>query len=86
MENFRKDIRMKVCKLKPDKATCSNCLISQLGFGIVKECADCKINKDYELISVGSSFFIGSYAVILDDGELKKVSFKKIYDVREVIK
>ena len=76
---------MKICKVKPDHATCSACVETQQIFDVVDDCSKCKLNTEiYELLQMGTSFWSGDYAMVQKDGKIQKVSLKRIYDVREV--
>lgn len=74
---------MMIAKLKPDSSTCRGCLNAQMEYGQVEDCSKCsKNNKECQIISTGTSFWSGDYAVIVVDGEMKKVSMSRLYDVR----
>lgn len=75
---------MLIAKLRPDWSTCRNCLDMQIEYGRVENCKQCSINnKECQIISTGTSFWSGDYAVVLVDGEMKKVSMSRLYDIRE---
>lgn len=75
---------MLIAKLKPDLSTCRNCLDMQIEYGQVENCSKCSVNnKKCQIVSTGSSFWSGDYAVVLVDGEMKKVSMSKLYDIKE---
>ena len=75
---------MLIAKLKPDTFTCRNCLDIQMEYNQVEDCSKCSVNnKECQIISTGSSFWSGDYAVILVDGEMKKVSMSRLYDIKE---
>lgn len=77
---------MKICKVKPDSATCHACMETQEMFGVVDDCSRCDVNiREYELVKVGVSFW-GSYALVMHDGVIEKVSLKRVYDIQEVEK
>ena len=72
---------MKICKVKPDHATCSACVETQQIFDVVDDCSKCKLNTEiYELLQIGTSFWSGDYAMVQKDGKIQKVSLKRIYD------
>lgn len=74
---------MKTCRKKPNHFTCSNCLDMQISFGVVEDCSKCSVNtKRYEIADIQSTFF-GTYALLLSDGEISKVSINDIYDIKE---
>ncbi len=74
---------MLVAKLKPDWSTCRNCLDMQIEYGQVENCKKCSVNKECQIISTGSSFWSGDYAVVLVNGEMKKVPMSRLYDIKE---
>jgi hypothetical protein len=74
---------MLIGKLKPDTFTCRNCLDMQIEYGQVENCKKCSVNKECQIISTGSSFWSGDYAVVLIDGKMKKVSMSRLYDIEE---
>jgi hypothetical protein len=42
---------MKICKVRPDRSTCSACIATQEMFNVVDDCSKCKLNTDiYELL------------------------------------
>lgn len=46
---------MKICKVRPDRSTCSACLATQEMFNVVDDCSKCKLNTDtYELLQIGA--------------------------------
>lgn len=74
---------MLVAKLKPDFLTCRNCLDIQMEYDQVEDCSKCSVNnKECQIISTGSSFWRGDYAVVLVDREMKKVSMSRLYDIK----
>ena len=77
---------MKICKVKPDRSTCSACLDIQEMCNVVDDCSKCKSNTDtYELLQIGTGFFSGDYAMVQKDGKITKVSLSRIYDVKEAL-
>lgn len=77
---------MKMCKVKPELHHCRSCLEMQETLGIIQSCSNCFSEIDeYELLNVGSSFWVGDYAMVCRNGIVKKVSLDRIYDVREII-
>ena len=75
---------MLIGKLKPDIFVCRNCLDMDIEYGQVLDCSKCSINnKECEIISTGSSFWNGDYAVVLVNGEMKKVPMSRLYDIKE---
>ena len=77
---------MKICKVKPDRSTCSSCLDIQEMYNVVDDCSKCKLNTDtYELLQIGTGFFSGDYAMVQKDGKITKVSLSRIYDVKEAL-
>ena len=77
---------MKICKVKPDRSTCSDCLDIQEMYNVVDDCSKCKLNTDtYELLQIGTGFLSGDYAMVQKDGKITKVSLSRIYDVKEAL-
>lgn len=77
-------MHMLIGKLKPDFSTCRNCLNIQMEYDQEEDCTKCSINnKECQIISTGSSFWSGDYVVVLVDGEMKKVSMSRLYDIKE---
>ena len=77
---------MKICKVRPDRSTCSDCLATQEMFNVVDDCSKCKLNTDtYELLQIGAGFFSVDYAMVQKDGKITKVSLSRIYDVKEAL-
>lgn len=37
---------MKICKVRPDRSTCSACIATQEMFNVVDDCGKCKLNTD----------------------------------------
>lgn len=75
---------MLIAKLKPDTFTCNNCLDIQVQYSKFEDCSKCSMNnKECQIISTGTSFWSGDYAVVLVDGEMKKVSMSRLYDIKE---
>ena len=40
-------------------------------------------NTECQIISTGSNFWSGDYAIVLIDGKFEKVSQSRLYDIRE---
>lgn len=77
---------MKICKVRPDRSTCSACLATQEMFNVVDDCSKCKLNTDtYELLQIGAGFLSADYAMVQKDGKITKVSLSRIYDVKEAL-
>ena len=75
---------MKICKVRPDRSTCSDCIATQEMFNVVDDCSKCKLNTDtYELLQIGTGFWSGNYAMVQKDGEITKVPLNRVYDVKE---
>ena len=71
---------MKICKVRPDRSTCSACLATQ------EMCSKCKLNTDtYELLQIGAGFLGVGYAMVQKDGKITKVSLSRVYDVKEAL-
>lgn len=75
---------MKICKVRPDRSTCSACVATQEMFNVVDDRGKCKLNTDtYELLQIGTGFWSGNYAMVQKDGEITKVPLNRVYDVKE---
>lgn len=75
----------KICKVRPDRSTCSACLETQMMFDVVDDCSKCDLNiRKYELLQIGTSFWSGDYAMVQYNGEIEKVSLSRVYDIKEV--
>ena len=75
---------MRICKVKPDRSTCSACLATQEMFDVVDDCTKCELNqREYELLNFGTGFWSGDYAMVLYDGKIKKVPLSGVYDIKE---
>lgn len=74
---------MKTCKVKPTADDCCSCMDIAETFDSIPDCKTCIHNtKRYELIEIVTNFW-GSSAILQADGELKKVSLSRIYDIRD---
>ena len=74
----------RLCKVKPSKYVCATCIDMQESCNQVKLCSDCDFNdRTYEIIEFGHGLFTGTYALVLYDGKIKKVSIDRIYDIVE---
>lgn len=75
----------KICKVRPDRSTCSACLETQMMFDVVDDCSKCDLNiRKYELLQIGTSFWSGDYAMVQYNGEIEKISLSRVYDIKEV--
>ncbi len=70
---------MLVAKLNPIFPICRDCTDTQL----IEDCKKCTLRKKCQIISTGSNFWSGDYAIILIDGKFEKVSQSRLYDIRE---
>ena len=76
---------MKICKVRPDRSTCSACVATQEMFNVVDDCSKCKLNTDtYELLQIRTGFWSGDYAMVQKDRVITKVSLSRVYDVKEI--
>ena len=76
---------MKICKVRPDRSTCSTCVATQEMFNAIDDCSRCKANADtYDLLQIGTGFWSGDYAMVQKDGIITKVSLSRVYDVKEI--
>ena len=73
---------MKVCKVRPDRSTCSQCLAMSDLVGIIPDCKECA--DTYGLLQIGAGFLSVGYAIVQRDGNITKVSLSRVYDVKEV--
>ncbi len=74
---------MKICRVFPSSGTCDVCMNYADMDGSVPNCMACKQKqKTYELLQIGAGFF-GSYAFVLADGKIEKVSLDRVFDIRE---
>lgn len=77
---------MKICKVRPDRSTCSDCLTTQEMCNVVDDCSKCKLNTGtYKLLQIGAGFLSVDYAMVQKDGKITKVSLSRIYDVKETL-
>ena len=75
---------MKTCKVKPSISACRMCMDTPFTSSGIPDCKSChEFDPICELLSVGTSFWNGDYAMILRDGKIEKVSSDQIYDVKE---
>lgn len=75
----------RLCKIKPDSATCSACVETQMMFDVIDDCSKCDLTtREYELLQIGTGFWSGDYAMVQYNGIIKKVSLSRIYDIKEV--
>lgn len=75
---------MLIAKLNPTSLICRHCIDAQLMYEQIEDCSKCTLNnKECQIISTGSNFWSGDYAIILIDGKFKKVSQSRLYDIRE---
>ena len=71
-------------KLHTTHSTCRHCIETQAMYEQVEDCNKCTLrNKECQIISTGSNFWSGDYAIILIDGKFEKVSQSRLYDIRE---
>ena len=80
---------MKVCKIKPSSTywdTCRQCLDVWETTGVTTDCSKCylKNSLEGEILSYGSSFWSGDYAMVQINGKIEKIALSRIYDVRDV--
>lgn len=76
---------MKVCKIRPQLSTCRGCTEYADLFGEIPDCSHCIYQTtEYEILQFVSGFLSCTYVLILKDGEVKKVSIDRIYDVKEI--
>lgn len=74
-----------ICKVKPDANHCCSCIDIQEKEKKTIECETCDlVTREYEIISLGHSFWKGDYAMVLDisAGTIQRVSLDRIYDVK----
>lgn|GEM_PF-784010 len=68
---------MKICKVKPTKATCSACIATQEMFNCIDSCFECELI--YDLLYIDTK-----YALVQFNGKIEKVNIKRVYDVEEM--
>jgi hypothetical protein len=51
--------------------------------GAIPNCSECVYDEPCELISVGTGFWSGDYAMVLRNGQIEKVSLYRVYDIKE---
>lgn len=73
---------MLTCKIHPRPWRCRACIDVEDHFGMVPDCSEC-METTYELISTGTSFWSGDYAMVVVDGQVERISLDRIYDVKE---
>lgn len=73
---------MKVCKVRPDRSICSQCLAISDASGIIPDCKACA--DTYELLQIGAGFLSVGYAIVQKDGKITKVALSRVYDVKEI--
>lgn len=75
---------MKTCKVIPERSYCSACIETQMMFDTVDDCSQCKLNnREYELVSVGTGFWSGDYAMVQYNGKITRVPLSYVRDVKE---
>lgn len=76
---------MKVCRVQPDYNTCCDCIDTQIKTGKHKKCVECELDpREYEILQFIYDAFGRAYALVLQDGVVKKIPIKRIYAIREV--
>lgn len=76
-----------ICKVRVDaRNVCYGCLDDQIRENSYKSCEHCELkNREYEILKVGHSLFIGDWAMVLGpDGTIKRVALDRVYDVKRV--
>ena len=73
---------MKVCKVRPDRSICSQCLDISDSVDIIPDCKECA--DTYELLQIGTGFWSEDYAMVQKDGKITKVALSRVYDVKEI--
>lgn len=80
-------IPKRTCRLKPKADICERCKMDYVMYKAHYDCRKCdENNKRYELIhvGVGTGEFGEDFALVVIDGEIKKVSLDRVRDIREV--
>lgn len=72
------------CKVKPSGFECHMCSDIAESCNTIPDCVNCVYDEPCELISVGSNFWSGDYAMILRNGQIEKVSLDRVYDVETI--
>lgn len=72
----------KICKVQPYYAECMGCKDVK---NIMNGCDECELkNAEYELISVGTTFFGRDYAFVQREGKIERVDLLRVYDIQYV--
>ena len=74
----------RICRVKPSGFECYMCSEMAESCDAIPDCSNCVYDEPCELISVGTGFWSGDYAIILRNRQLEKVSLDRIYDIEEV--
>lgn len=75
---------MKVCKVKKTAFECRMCIDTADFFGQIPNCSKCEeCAQEYELISVGTTFFGRDYAMVQTKDGIQRVDLDLVYDIRE---
>ncbi len=76
---------MKICKVRPDRSTCSACVATQEMFNVIDDCSRCKSKCRYlRIVTNRNRFLSGDYAMVQKDGVITKVSLSRVYDAKEI--
>lgn len=77
---------MRTCKLRPELGVCMACYDSADYMGVDVNCSVCSaFTKRYELmqVGIGTGFFGEDWAIVVDNGEAKRVPLSRVYDIKE---
>lgn len=77
---------MRTCKLRPELGVCMACYDSADDMGVDVNCSLCSaFAKRYELmqVGIGTGLFGEDWAIVVDNGEAKRVPLSRVYDIKE---
>ena len=74
---------MKTCKVRPSESDCQSCMDVADFFDGNPDCRACReLAKRYELLDVKPGI-LNDYAFVVIDGECKKISLDRVYDIKD---
>lgn len=79
-------LQKRTCRLKPVTSVCEQCHNDYVMYKAHYNCKTCEENnKRYELIhvGVGTGEFGDDFALVVIDGEIKRVALDRVRDIRE---
>ena len=82
--DWRKFNVKRICRVRPSNFQCYMCDEMAQSCNTIPDCHKCIHEVEpCELISVGTGFWSGDYAMVLHNGRIEKVSLDRIYDIKE---